>query len=256
MQIDFLPPSFDEVHIDGDILIYGICSSCEYCARFDEDLDIVFCNIDEALGMAVNTMSKYQSMTKGRLTLYFTGNGNFRKEIYPSYKAHRKKVRKPAGYRALKELLHNNFATMTEDRLEADDLIGIMHTRAQKKGLTSLIISIDKDFKTIPGWLYNPDNDSFSLISETDALKNWLMQTLIGDKTDGYPGLEGVGPVSAEKLLNKNGVTWKTVEDAYLNSGFTAEFAVIQAQMARILHDGEYDFDKKEVRLWQPPANN
>lgn len=249
MKIDLLPNSFDEVHIDGDILIYGICSSCEYCARFDDDLDIVFCNINEALGMAKNAMAKYQAMTKGRLTLYFTGNGNFRKEVYPPYKAHRKKVRKPAGYRALKELLNNDFATMTEDRLEADDLIGIMHTRAQKKGLSSLIISIDKDFKTIPGWLYNPDSDSFSLIGETDAYKNWMMQTLVGDKTDGYPGLDGVGPVSAEKLLAKNGVAWKTVEDAYLNSGFTAEFAVVQAQMSRILHDGEYDFDKKEVSL-------
>lgn len=256
MKIDLLPASFDEVHIDGDILIYGICSACEYCARFDDDLDIVFCNINEALGMAKNTMDKYKAMTKGSLTLYFTGSGNYRKEVYPQYKAHRKKVRKPAGYKALRDLLYGTYACVIEERLEADDLIGIMHTRAQSKGQSSLSISIDKDFKTIPGWLFNPDTEAFSLITETEATKYWLMQTLIGDKTDGYPGLEGVGPVTAEKLLTKNGVSWKTVEDAYIANGFTAEFALIQAQMARILHNGEYNFDTKEVKLWQPPASS
>jgi DNA polymerase-1 len=114
------------------------------------------------------------------------------------------------------------------------------------------MISSDKDFKTIPGWLYNPDRDAFSLTTETEADRNWLFQTLVGDKTDGYPGLEGVGPVGAEKLLTKNGAIWQTVEDAFVNSGFSAEYAVIQAQMARILRNGEYDYATMEVKLWQP----
>ena len=250
-----LPEKFDRIHIDGDILIYGICSSCEYCARFDDDLDVVFCNINEALGMAEATLAKYKAMAKGDLTIYFTGNGNFRKAIFPQYKAHRKKVRKPAGYAAIKYLLHEKFHISIQDGLEADDLIGIAHTSCLSRGISSLMISSDKDFKTIPGWLYNPDTDGFTFQTIEDADRNWLTQTLVGDKSDGYPGLEGVGPVSAEKLLNKHGATWKTVEDAFVNSGFSAEYAVIQAQMARILRDGEYDHSKMEVRLWQPEKN-
>lgn len=250
-----LPEKFDRIHIDGDILIYGICSACEYCARFDDDLDVVFCNINEAMGMAEAALAKYKAMAKGSLTIYFTGKGNFRKDIYPEYKAHRKKVRKPAGYAALKDLLDRSHQVISVDRLEADDLIGIHHTSCMKYGISSLMISSDKDFKTIPGWLYNPDADFFTFQTKEDADRNWLTQTLVGDKSDGYPGLEGVGPVSAEKLLAKNGATWKTVEDAFVNSGFSAEYAVIQAQMARILRDGEYDHETKEVRLWQPEKN-
>lgn len=247
-----LPEKFDRIHIDGDILIYGICSSCEYCARFDDDLDVVFCNINEALGMAESTLAKYKAMGKGDMTIYFTGKGNFRKEIYPEYKAHRKKVRKPAGYAALKDLLDMKHQVIVEDRLEADDLIGINHTACLKLGISSLMISTDKDFKTIPGWLYNPDTDGFTFQTPEQADRNWLTQTLVGDKADGYPGLEGVGPVGAEKLLNKNGAVWQTVEDAFGASGFSVEYALIQAQMARILHSGEYNFTTKEVTLWQP----
>jgi DNA polymerase-1 len=247
-----LPDKFDRIHIDGDILIYGICSSCEYCARFDDDLDVVFCNINEALGMAEAILSKYKAMAKGNLTIYFTGSGNFRKAIYPQYKAHRKKVRKPAGYAAIKSLLNQKFSVSIQDGLEADDLIGIAHTDCLSRGISSLMISSDKDFKTIPGWLYNPDTDGFTFQTTADADRNWLFQTLVGDKTDGYPGLEGVGPVGAEKILTKHGAVWKTVEDAFTNSGFSAEYAVIQAQMARILRNGEYDYAAMEVKLWQP----
>lgn len=252
---DQLPDKFDEIHVDGDILIYGICSTCEYCARFDDDLDVVFCNIHEALGMVRNTLERYKAMAKGNLTIYFTGQGNFRKEIFPQYKAHRKKVRKPAGYAALKAEMSNNWTTVTEDRLEADDLIGIHHTRCVSKGILSLMVSEDKDFNTIPGWRYNPDKDVFTNCTVEEADRNWLLQTLIGDKTDGYPGLEGVGPVTAEKLLTKHGASWATVLEAFGASGFTPEYALVQARMARILRDGEYDFNTKEVRLWQPEKN-
>jgi DNA polymerase-1 len=247
-----LPEKFDRIHIDGDILIYGICSACEYCARFDDDLDVVFCNINEAMGLAQSALSKYKIMAKGDLTIYFTGRGNFRKDLYPQYKAHRKKVRKPAGYAAIRDLLSNNHRIEMEDGLEADDLVGIHHTSCLNRGISSLMISSDKDFKTIPGWLYNPDTDAFTNHTQEDAERNWLFQTLVGDKSDGYPGLDGVGPVGAEKILSKNGPTWKTVEEAFTNSGFTKEFAVLQARMARILRDGEYDYMTKEVKLWQP----
>lgn len=247
-----LPEKFDRVHVDGDILIYGICSSCEYCARFDDDLDVVFCNINEAVGFVQLAYDKYKAISKGQITIYFTGSGNFRKDLYPQYKAHRKKVRKPAGYAAVKREIEALFSVEHQDGLEADDLIGMAHTRDLANGIESLIVSEDKDFNTIPGWRYNPDKDQFFFHTLEEADRNWLLQTLIGDRTDGYPGLEGVGPVGAEKLLNKNGPTWQTVEEAFTNSGFTPEFALTQARMARILRNGEYNFDTKEVRLWQP----
>lgn len=250
-----LPKKFDQILVDGDILVYSLCSSCEYSARFDDDLDVVFCNRNEVLAVANGILEKYRKMAKGKISLYFTGSENFRKDVYPEYKAHRKKVRKPCGYKALKEMLSAAFKTHDEHRLEADDLIGIAQTEAIAKGQTPLIISIDKDFGTIPGWRYNPDKDGFEHSTPEEADYFWLKQTLTGDRTDGYPGLDGVGPVGADTLLKKNGALWSTVEAAFINSGFSAEYAVIQAQLARILRTGEYDFTTKEVKLWQPEKN-
>lgn len=256
MSPEPLPLKFDSVFVDGDILIYGICSVCEFCARFDDDLDVVFCNVNEALHQADAAFKKYSDLSKATPVICFTGSSNFRKDLYPPYKAHRKKVRKPAGYAALKDEINRRWVTESIAGLEADDVIGIRHTQCLASGKTSLIVSEDKDFNTIPGWRYNPDKDCFSFITPTDADRNWLLQTLTGDRTDGYPGLEGVGPVSAEKLLTKSGATWKTVEDAFVANGFTPEYALTQARMARILRSEDYDFTRMEVRLWQPPATN
>jgi DNA polymerase-1 len=252
-----LPDRFDRVHIDGDILIYGICSACEYCARFDDDLDVVFCNINEAMSVVFSAVDKYKAMSRGATPcIYFSGANNFRKAVYPEYKATRKKVRKPAGYKAVKSLIDETLVSETSVNIEADDLIGIEHTRCLSKGLLSLIVSEDKDFNTIPGWRYNPAKDSFSFITPEEADRNWLLQTMTGDKTDNYPGIDGVGPVTAEKILQKNGATWKTVESAFVDNGHTPEFALAQARCSRILRDGEYDHITKEPVLWQPPVTN
>jgi len=248
-----LPERFDWIQIDGDILVYGICSACEYCARFDDDLDVVFCNIKEVLHMVESAMTRYQNMAKGDLTVYFTGSGNFRKNLCSDYKAHRKKVRKPAGYKAVKELLADKYHCMTEDGLEADDLISLYQTAMVAEGGDSLIISIDKDFKTIPGWMFNPDTEQFTYTTPEEAEVNWLTQVLTGDKADGYPGLAGVGPVTAKKILKKG--EWAEVEQAYIDNGYTREFAILQAQMARLLRFGEYNFMTKEVKLWQPATS-
>jgi DNA polymerase-1 len=251
-----LPQKFDRVLIDGDILIYGICSACEYCARFDDDLDVVFCNIHEAMAMVHNTVDKFKTMSRTTPEIFFSGPGNFRKDIYPAYKANRKKVRKPAGYKAVKELIDQSLVSSTTVNIEADDAIGIVQTGCLRLGIEPLIVSEDKDFNTIPGWRYNPNKDAFVHITPEEADYNWLIQTMTGDKTDNYPGIDGVGPVTAEKILNKGGATWQTVEDAFISNGHTPEFAVSQARCARILRDGEYDWTKMEPILWQPPAKS
>ena len=74
----------------------------------------------------------------------------------------------------------------------------------------------------------------------------------MGDTTDGFSGLKGCGPMTAKKLLEKNGATWKTVVDAYEAKGFTADDALMTARLARILQHGDYDFDTNEVTLWNP----
>lgn len=245
---------FDVVLVDGDILLYGVCSACEYSARFDDDLDVVFCNTAEAQGMIDATLSSYkEKFQTEKLIIAFSGSGNFRKTIYPEYKAHRKKVRKPCGYKQLKEDMGSKHHTWMEPNIEADDVLGILQGCCAQLGKKSVIVSSDKDFNTIEGWRYNPDKDELVHTDAKSADMNWLMQTLTGDKTDGYPGLEGVGPVGAQKIVTQG--IWEEVVSAYRDKGHNEEFAVTMARCARILRFNEYDFDKKEVRLWLPPVS-
>ena len=83
-------------------------------------------------------------------------------------------------------------------RLEADDMLGIKATR--DKGC--IIVSEDKDLKTIPAKVFNPAKDTEPHdISEQEADYNFMFQTLTGDKTDNYSGCPSVGPKTAEKIL-------------------------------------------------------
>ena len=236
--------------IDGDILLYSICSATEYVARFDEDTDVVFSNVSEALNLCDETINRWtEKLNAEFVVIGFTGKDNFRKTVYPEYKAHRKSCRKPCGYKAVKERMAALYPVKEEPTLEGDDIIGILQTEGSYQN--SVIVSSDKDLNCIPGWLWNPDKDEEPrLITPNEANRNWLMQVLTGDKTDGYPGLEGVGPVTAAKILHEG--TWAEVLSAYEARGYNMDYALTQARCARILRHGEYDWDTKEVKLWKP----
>ena len=120
-----------------------------------------------------------------------------------------------------------------------------------KSNSTTIIVSDDKDMKTIPTRLYRPISGESLDISQQEADKNFLTQALTGDSTDGYKGLSGVGIKKAEVILGAR-PHWGAVEAAYLKAGYTKEEALTQARLARILRSGDWDYDKKEVKLWTP----
>lgn len=236
--------------VDGDILVYSVCSAAEYVARFDDDTDVAFCNIHEAVASCESIIEGWKKkLGGGFIVLGFTGKDNFRKGVYPAYKAHRKACRKPCGYKPVKEMLATRYVVKEEPSLEGDDILGILQT--ENSYINAVMVSSDKDLNCVPGTIWNPDKDEEPrFITVQEANRNWLMQTLTGDKTDGYPGLEGVGPVTAAKILKEG--TWSEVKEAYANAGFNEEYALAQARCARILRHGEYDWDTKEVKLWTP----
>ena len=85
-----------------------------------------------------------------------------------------------------------------------------------------------------------------------------MMQALMGDMTDNYPGCPRFGPATAAKALDAveptPGAMWPVVVAAYAKAGFGEDYALTMARLARILRDGEYDFNTKKVNLWEPPA--
>jgi DNA polymerase-1 len=80
------------------------------------------------------------------------------------------------------------------------------------------------------------------------------MQTIMGDSTDNYFGIKGVGPKTAEKMLEKDGYTWDTVIAAYEKAGLTYDDALMNARLAYILQHQDVDHETKTIKkLWTPP---
>ena len=95
-------------------------------------------------------------------------------------------------------------------------------------------------------------------VTEEEADYNHMLQTLTGDAADGYPGCPGIGPKTAEKLLAGVGRTyaemWPIVVEQYAKKGLSEGIALTQARIARICRRDDYDFKRKEVKLWNPPT--
>ena len=172
---------------------------------------------------------------------------NFRKKILSTYKANRIGKRKPVCYREVIDWIKAHYITRMIPTLEADDVVGILATKYKGQEVHS---SGDKDFRSIPGVFYNFLQGEIYHISEREADKWFYTQTLIGDKADNYDGCPGIGEKTAEKIFQKEGVSWHTVERTFLRKGLTKEDALQQARVARILRDTEWK-DGKPI-LWSP----
>ena len=105
--------------------------------------------------------------------------------------------------------------------------------------------------KTIPALLWNEEDGQIVKVSEEEATRNWLFQTLTGDATDGYKGCPKVGPVAANKILDDD-CSFDAVVKAYEKAGLSKFEATQQAQVARILRFENYDLETDTLTIWRP----
>lgn len=192
---------------------------------------------------------------------------NFRKSLLPTYKANRTGKPKPALWYLVDDVLHDLYGDriVTQEWLEGDDLLGMRSTEPHED--RRIIVSIDKDMATIPGYFYNPRRPDHGTrkISSADADYFWMYQVLTGDTVDNYKGCPGIGPKKAEAALRpvhektrRRGAEahlaalWGAVVLTYASKGLSEEDALVQARCARILRHGDYNFKTNEVLLWNP----
>lgn len=133
---------------------------------------------------------------------YLTGSDsmhpNFRSVLYSDYKANRT-AKKPVYFQEIRDYLTDVWRSEYVFGMEADDAIAIDATA----GIDSVIIvSIDKDLWTVPGWHYNwRKKTPLEYVTEHEALVNFYRQLLIGDTSDNVPGCPGIGVVKAAKII-------------------------------------------------------
>lgn len=241
--------------IDGDVIAYTAASAVEHEYDWGDDLWTVHSDVDEARKAARQAIDSLGEKLKAdHVVLAFSDKENFRKTFFPDYKGNRVGKRKPIALKELKLHLADEFETWVRPGLEGDDVLGILSTHPKLFPGEKIIVSIDKDFKTVPGYFFNPQKDTQPQFITDATADHWhLMQTLMGDATDGYPGCPGVGPKKAAGILFEYADDpWAGVVAAYEKAGLTEEDAITQARCARILRYSDYDFKNKEPILWHP----
>ena len=189
--------------VDADIVAFR-CSASREATDLTAVEYLVNSSMEQILSQANAT--SYEA--------YLTGRNNFRKLIYPEYKAHRP-TEKPYWLEPIRQYLIATFNAEVIDGQEADDALGI----AQQLNDT-VICSIDKDLLQVPGHHYNFVKDEKIFISNFVGIYNFYTQCLMGDRADNIKGIEGVGVKKAEKILNgrlNEKEMFDAVRDAYGN---------------------------------------
>jgi DNA polymerase-1 len=249
--------------IDADVVAYESAFSCEKAFEFEPGYwtwQVEFDEVLTAFDAEVERMMETLKASDFKLCLT-DSDGNFRLGIHRDYKGGRKSVRKPIVLKHLKQFLIDERQAFFKPGLEGDDCMGILATHPKLIPGEKVIVSIDKDMKTIPGLFVRwgaKEEAGIVEISENQAAYFHMTQTLTGDVTDGYKGLPGCGPKKAEAILagdfNSPDELWPLVRAAYEKAGLTEDDAIIQARMAKILDAAHYDFKKQEPILWNPPS--
>lgn len=240
------------IYIDGDIVAYQQSFLAEQSTDWGNDFWTLHADVREAKKRTDVFIEELKDVLEATsVVIAVSSTENFRKKIMPTYKEHRKKMRKPVALGEVREHLIYTYKAVHFPNIEADDVLSLL---AMENG--GIIVSLDKDFKSVPGKHYNwnkPEDGVFE-VSETDADRAFMFQTLTGDLADNYSGCPGIGPKKAEAVLaglTKIDSMWEAVRSAFKKAGFGEDEALRQARVARILRLGEYDRKTGSVKLWQ-----
>ena len=170
----------------------------------------------------VNTLNEI--LTKEQPThigVAFDHGKTFRDEAFPAYKAQREET--PEDIRASVPIIKQIISAMhipvlQVDGFEADDVIGTLATKAGKAGITTYMLTPDKDYGQLVSdnvFMFRPRHgggyetmgpaevcQKYDLASTSQVID---LLALMGDSADNFPGCPGVGPKTAAKLIAQFG---------------------------------------------------
>lgn len=234
--------------------------------------------LNNSKGLPTNALYGYLSMTIKLLKekkpdymayCFDSKEPSFRAEMYKEYKANRTEMPEELAqqmpyFEKLTKLL--GISTYKAPGIEADDIIGTLAVLAQKNDVQVVIVSGDKDFAQ----LVNPHISMYDTMKETlydvpgvrekwgvrpDQIIDYL--ALIGDASDNIPGITGVGPKTALKLLdqfesldgiykNVDAVKPDKLREKVINS---KDIAYLSKQLVTIKTDVELNSQLEDLRM-------
>jgi len=180
-------------------------------------------NTSAILGFVITLEQLLNDENPSHIGVVFDVHGaTFRHDMYPEYKANREAM--PEDIRNAIPFIRNiiqayNIPIIEKQGYEADDVIGTLARKAEKRGFATYMITPDKDYAqlvTEKTRMYKPaksgGNPEIWGIPEvrenfgvSDPLQVIDILGLMGDTADNIPGCPGIGPKTAMKLIGDYG---------------------------------------------------
>ena len=182
--------------IDADNLAFACAASAE-----EEDVEVACTRADSFIEniLAETGATEYE--------LWFSGDNNFRYNVYPEYKGNRKASYRPLWEKEVKQYITEKWEAYWTDDIEADDMLGIR----QLECTDTILAHLDKDLNQIKGLHYNWElrrlgevvrEKRIYTVSNEEADYWFFYQLLVGDTTDNIKGVRGIGPKKAAGILH------------------------------------------------------
>lgn len=200
----------------------------------------------------------------------------FRHEKYEKYKSTREEMPEDMvpQIKRIRELIEAfKIPLYIKPGFEADDIIGTAVKKAAEKGLLSYAITPDKDFLQLitddikiikPG----KSTDEIIIFDKKKVKEDYGFEphqmidflALVGDSSDDIPGVSGIGPKTAQPLIEQFG----SLENIYKNidkiekAGIRKKLeegktnAFLSKELATIVTDVDFDFNLDDAKFCEP----
>ena len=199
----------------------------------------------------------------------------FRHKMYDAYKANREAMPEElvSQLSLIDEMLTGmNIPVIKKPGFEADDIMGTMGRVAESEGISTYLVSGDKDLMQLvtdnvslytPGSRFSPTK----VYGISEVEDKWGVEpskmieflALLGDSSDNIPGVDGIGKKTAAKLLSEHGdiesiidnienLKNKRVREGLLNGSENLDLAIKLVTIDRDV-DVEIDIKKLEKKI-------
>ena len=240
-------------------------------------------NLTNSKGFPTNAVFGFLKMLKNTLGIYKpthivialdSKEETFRKKMYPEYKANREAMPEELSVQIpyIEELINAmNIPNLRIHGVEADDIIASLAKKAEEHGFDVTIISGDKDLMqlvndktimidTLKNKIYNTKGVIEKLGVEPKHVVDYL--SITGDASDNVPGVRGIGPKGAVKLISEFGTLENIYKklDAVKNPKHLASLnaskdnALLSKELIILKDDLDVDFSSEKFKTKEPDA--
>lgn len=235
-------------------------------------------NTSAILGFANSLYEVLSNEKPDYIGVVFDPKGlTFRNEIYPEYKAQREKTPEDISLSIpyIKQLIEAfNIPVVLVENYEADDVIGTLAKQAEKENLITYMMTPDKDFGQLVSKnikIYKPARmgNKAEILGVAEVCEKFGVERpeqvidflgLSGDVSDNIPGIAGVGPVTAKKLIAQFGsveeivARTEEIKNPKLREKVEAakDNALLSKRLATIDIHAPIKFDVKSFEIEEP----